>query len=243
MNQKTAIVTGGGRGIGAATAKLLAKSGFNVVLTYHKRSDTANEVVKSIVDGGGEASVFHYDAAMRDRAEKLAGFAVEQYGKIDLLVNNAGISHRELMTYTTDEDWENIIDVNLSGVFYLSRSVVPFMLKAGRGCIVNVSSIYGISGGAMETAYSAAKAGVIGFSKALAKELAPSGITVNCVAPGAIETEMNAHLSETDRKLLEEEIPLGRLGEPEEIADTILFLANNRYMTGQVISPNGGIEI
>ncbi len=244
MNQKTAIITGGSRGIGAATAKLLSRNGYNVVLTYFQNQDLGEAVAESIRKEGGEAAAVKYRSGSPADAENLVTFAKKEYGRIDLIVNNAGTSYKELMTYTPDADWLRVIDENLNGVFYLCRAAVREMLKADRGgSIVNVSSIYGIAGGAAETAYSAAKAGVIGFTKALAKELAMSGISVNCVAPGAVDTEMNAYLSDTERAALMEEIPFGRFGTAEEIAETILFLAKSSYLTGQVISPNGGALI
>ncbi|NLL91036.1 MAG: 3-oxoacyl-ACP reductase FabG [Ruminococcaceae bacterium] len=241
MNRKTAVVTGGSRGIGKATAELLATKGYNVVFTYLSGEERAKDILKKITDKGGEASIFRYDA-VKD-ADSLAEFAVKRYGKIDLLVANAGISLQKIATETTDEEWNRVIECDLSGVFYINRSVLKNMIERKSGSIVNVSSVYGISGGSAETAYSAAKAGVIGFTKALAKEVACSGISVNCVAPGAIDTEMNKNLNREEIENLCSEIPFGRLGKAEEVAETILFLAESSYITGQVISPNGGLII
>jgi 3-oxoacyl-[acyl-carrier protein] reductase len=241
MNRKTAIVTGGSSGIGKATAELLATKGYNVVFTYLSGENRANDILKRILDKGGEACIFRYDA-VRD-AESLAEFTIKRYGKIDLLVANAGISLQKIVTETTDEEWNRVIECDLSGVFYINRSVLRYMIERKSGSIVNVSSVYGISGGSVETAYSAAKAGVIGFTKALAREVACSGISVNCVAPGAVDTEMNKHLNKEEIESLCSEIPFGRLGKAEEVAETILFLAESSYITGQVISPNGGLII
>lgn len=241
MNRKTAIVTGGSSGIGKATAELLATKGYNVVFTFLSGEERAKNILKKITENGGEASMFRYDAA-KD-ADNLSEFAVKRYGKIDLLVANAGISLQKTATETTNEEWNRVIECNLSGVFYVNRSVLRYMIERKNGSIVNVSSVYGISGGSAETAYSAAKAGVIGFTKALAKEVACSGISVNCVAPGAIDTDMNKNLNREELESLCREIPFGRLGKAEEVAQTILFLAENNYITGQVISPNGGLVI
>ena len=167
------------------------------------------------------------------------------FGHIDLLVNNAGIATSGLLTETTDIEWERIIDTDLSGVFRCCRAVLPGMIRRQSGCIVNISSIWGMTGAACEAAYSAAKAGVIGLTRALAKEVGPSGIRVNCVAPGVIDTEMNAHLSPVEMAALTGETPLGRIGRPEEVAAAVCFLAGTggEFLTGQVISPNGGLVI
>jgi len=240
MNRKTAIVTGGSRGIGEAAAKLLAQNGCNVVLTYHENLRRAEGVAAAIIDGGGEAAVFRYDAKSSSDAEELSAFALKRYGKIDVLVNNAGSSLRALITETSDEDLRRVLDANLSGMFFLSRAVARDMIRRKQGAIVNISSIFGINGAALETAYSAAKAGVIGFTKALAKELAPSGISVNCVAPGAIDTEMLEFLNDNEREELCASIPMGRFGTPAEVAEAIVFLASSSYITGQILSPDGG---
>ena len=168
-----------------------------------------------------------------------------EFGHIDLLVNNAGISLSGLLTDLSDADWDRLINTDLSGVFRCCRAVLPGMIRRQSGCIINISSIWGMAGAACEVAYSAAKAGVIGLSRALAKEVGPSGIRVNCIAPGVIDTEMNAHLSPADLAALAEETPLGRIGRPEEVAAAVLFLAGagGEFLAGQVISPNGGLVI
>ena len=183
------------------------------------------------------------DAA--EEAKALIDFAVQQYGHLDILVNNAGISQIKLFTDITPEEWRQMFAANVDGIYHCCRAAVPYLVQQHSGTIINVSSIWGLCGASCEVHYSASKAAVIGFTQALAKELAPSGITVNCVAPGAIDTEMNAHLTAEERRMLEEEIPLGRMGSPEEVAAAIAFLAGEdaRYFTGQVLSPNGGIVI
>jgi len=240
MNRKTAIVTGGSSGIGKATAKLMAGVGYNVILTYNSNRQLAETVVKKILDEEGEAAAFCYDAISSSDADMLTAFAMERYGKIDVLINNAGASHRALVTQTTDEDWKRALDINLSGMFYLSRAAARDMIKRKQGAIVNISSICGVSGAAMETAYSAAKAGVIGFTKALAKELAPSSVSVNCLAPGAVETKMLGFLSPREREELCSMIPMGRFGTPDEVARAVLFLAESSYITGQILGVDGG---
>jgi 3-oxoacyl-[acyl-carrier protein] reductase len=243
MNQKTAIVTGASRGIGAATTKLLAKSGYNVVVCYHKNEALAEGVASDIRENGGEASVFGGDFAAPGEACRLAQFAVKQYGHIDLLVNNAGVTHRALLGDMTDDQIKSLIDIDLLGLILLSREATREMVRKKSGAVVNISSIHGISGASMESVYSAAKAGIIGFTKALAKELAPCGITVNCVAPGVIDTGMNDFLSDEEQLGLEDEIPLGRFGTAEEVAKCVLFLAEHPYITGQVLAADGGYTI
>lgn len=241
MNKKTAIITGASRGIGKAAALRFASDGYNVVLTYVNNKQAAQSVNRKIRGQGGESAVFMYDASSSKQADALIEFTIEHYGKVDALINNAGISLRKLITSTTDEDLRQVLNINLSGTYYLCRAAVREMLKRKEGHIVNISSVFGVAGASMETAYSASKAGIIGLTKALAKETAPSGIIVNCVAPGAIDTDMNSYLTDAQKKELCEEVPLGRFGTPEEVADTIFFLANCTYITGQVINPDGGI--
>ena len=243
MADKTVIVTGGSRGIGAATAKIFAQNDYRVVLTYLEDASGAKNIAESIRKEYQEASVFQYDASSPEAAKALVSFTIDRYKQIDVLVNNAGISLSGLVSHTSDEEWNRLLDVNLTGVFYLTREVSKYMIAHKRGSIVNVSSVYGISGAANESAYSAAKAGIIGFSKAVAKELATSNITVNCVAPGVIDTKMNEWLTMEERKELCNEIPIGRFGTPFEVAEAIYFLANHSYITGQVLSIDGGYMI
>ncbi len=179
------------------------------------------------------------------QAQKLIDATQHRFGRIDLLVNNAGIAQQKLLTDLTDEDWQAMLQTNLSSVFYCCRAVLPSMISRKKGKIINFSSIWGISGASCEVHYSAAKAGVIGFTKALAKEVGPSGIQVNCIAPGVIDTEMNSRLTQETLEALKEETPLERIGTPNDVARCVLFLAGagGDFMTGQVLSPNGGIVI
>ena len=241
MEQKTVIVTGASRGIGAATAKYFAKHNYYVVATYLSDTEGIKEVISSIAVEGGKASAFQCNIASSEQVKALVTFAKEECGSIDVLINNAGIQLFELVTMTTDDNWHKIIDTNLSSVFYLTREVSKDMVRKKRGSIVNVSSVFGITGASMETAYSASKAGIIGFSKAVAKELAPSSITVNCVAPGVINSSMNSWMSREEKKELTERIPLSRFGTSEEVAEAIYFLAHQRYITGQILCVDGGL--
>lgn len=241
MNRATAVITGGGRGIGKAASRLFGMSGYNVVLTYINDKASAESTVEDIIKSGGEGVCFKYDAVSSKNANELIAFTSKRYGKIDALICNSGISFRELATETTDEDWDRVISTNLTGTFYLCRAAAKEMLKRKEGHIVNVASVYGITGAALETAYSASKAGIIGFTKALAKELALSGISVNCVAPGVIDTGMNRYLSDEEKNELREKIPQGRFGTAEEVAKSILYFAGCGYITGQILCPDGGI--
>lgn len=242
---KVAVITGASGGIGAATARRLSAEGFRLVLGYCRSREKAEALCRELRAAGGEAVTFRADITRPAEAAALIDHAVAEYGHLDVLINNAGIAQIKLFTDITHEEWRQMFAANVDGVYYCCRAAVPHLVRQHSGAIVNVSSIWGLCGASCETHYSAAKAAVIGFTQALAKELAPSGVTVNCVAPGAIDTEMNAHLSPEERRALEEEIPLGRMGTPEEAAAAIAFLAGEdaRYFTGQVLSPNGGIVI
>jgi 3-oxoacyl-[acyl-carrier protein] reductase len=237
---KTAFITGGSRGIGAAAVRLFCQSGYHTAFTYHNSSGAAIALADET-----SAIPIRMDAADPRQAADAVHRALNDLPHIDVLINNAGASGHGPLDAISDGEWRRVIDVNLTGVFYVIKAALPGMISRKSGTIINVSSIWGITGASCEAHYSAAKAGVIGLTKALAKELAPSGITVNCVAPGAIDTDMNASLSAADREDLKGQIPLGRLGSAEEIARTMLFLASSAaaYMTGQVISPNGGMII
>ena len=231
------IVTGGSRGIGRAAVERFAKVGDSVAFLYRAADAAADEVCSTT----GAASI---RADVGDAGECAAGIAraTEILGGVDILVCSAGIAHINFLDATTDDMWSRLMSVNAGGVFTAIREAVPHMLRQKHGRIVTLSSIWGISGASMEAAYSATKAAVIGLTKAAALELAPSGITVNCVAPGVIDTEMNAALTESDRAALADEIPLGRFGTPAECAEAIFFLASDAasYITGQVLAVNGG---
>ena len=230
------VITGGSRGIGAAAVRLFARRGDRVWFLYEKNDEAAHAVAAET-----GALPIRCDVADEVRVTD----ALSAIPDVDVLINNAGIAQIKLFTDITPEEWRQMFAANVDGVYHCCRAAVPHLVRQHSGAIVNVSSIWGLCGASCETHYSAAKAAVIGFTQALAKELAPSGVTVNCVAPGAIDTEMNAHLSPEERRALEEEIPLGRMGTPEEAAAAIAFLAGEdaRYFTGQVLSPNGGIVI
>lgn len=242
---KTVIITGASKGIGLATAELFGKNGWNVVINYNHTAEPALLLEQKLRESGIGALAFKADISKHDEVKALFKAAEKEFGQIHAVVCNAGISKQVLFTDLTDEDIENMLDVNLKGVIYCCQEAVKQMLHYHEGSIVNLSSIYGIGGGSCEVHYSAAKAGVIGLTKALAKELGPSNIRVNCVAPGAIETPMNAHLTSEAIEILNDETPLCRMGKPEEIAESIYFLACDKssFITGQVLSPNGGIEI
>ena len=240
-----AVVTGASGGIGAEIAKRLAQDGFSVALIYNRNAEKAQKTADEITLSGGSAKTYKCD--VRDSSEITSAIeAIERdFGEISVLVNNAGISEQKLLTDITDSDWENMISTNLSGAFYFCRAVLPYCVHRKSGRIINISSMWGETGGSCEVHYSAAKAGLIGLTKALAKEVAPSGITVNAVSPGVINTEMVTKLGKDTVDMLREEIPVMRLGTPEDVANAVSFLADDRasYITGQIISVNGGIVI
>lgn len=242
---KTVVITGASRGIGSECARLFARSGYNVVINYNNSEERATALCQELCSNGFSAVAIKADVSDSAQASALIDNTVKLFGGIDVLVNNAGIGEQRLITDVTDEIWDKMLGVNLSGVFYCTRQALPHMINKKSGRIINISSIWGICGASCEVHYSAAKAGVIGFTKALAKEVGPSGITVNCVAPGVIETEMNKALSKDDLDALREETPVGRLGTTADIAKAVLFLSEDSgsFITGQVISPNGGFVI
>lgn len=240
------LITGASRGIGAETARQFAREGWDVAVNFHSGRSEAEELVQKLLNRGAKAIPIRADVSDPVQAERMVREAEEALGPLDALVCSAGVAlPQQLLTDTTDEQWRRVMSVDLDGVFYTLRAAVPGMVRRKRGAIVTVSSMWGVTGGSCEAPYSAAKAGVIGLTKALAKELGPSLIRVNCVAPGVIGTEMNAHLSWNDLAALEEEIPLGRIGIPAEAAQAICYLASDRasFITGQVLQVDGGMVI
>ena len=240
---KVIVVTGGSRGIGAEIVKELARMGHTVILNYNKSETCAKNVEIELKNEGHVVDILKADVSNSLEAKKLIDFAIDKYGKIDVLINNAGICQDKLFTDITDEDWQNMMNNNLNSAFYCSREAAKNMIHNKSGLIINISSIWGITGGSMEVHYSTAKAGLIGFTKSLAKELGPSNIQVNSIAPGIIDTDMNKFLSEKEKKQIEQEIPLEHIGKTEDVAETVLFLANSDYITGQVIQVNGGWDV
>ena len=245
MNKKTVLITGASRGIGRATAILFAKNGYNVLINYNKSEKEAKELFDTLSSEGYSVRIFKADVSKRSEVNLMVNYCIGEFGKIDVLVNNAGISVDKLFTDLTDEDWDEMMSVNLNGVFYTTQKALQYMLPEHSGKIINISSIWGLVGGASEVHYSTSKAAIIGMTKALAKELGPSNIQVNCVAPGVIQTDMIKNVSLEILDMLRDETPLLKLGTPEDIANCILFLADDKsnFITGQVISPNGGFVI
>jgi len=243
LTGQVAIVTGGSRGLGEAISKKLGSIGVEVLVNYVARKDAADQVVANILENGGKAKAFQFDVASPEQVE--AGFQemLAYRGRIDILINNAGIASDSLLVRTKASDWQRTIDVNLSSCFYCARIAVKPMLKARGGRIVNITSVIGEMGNAGQAAYAASKAGMIGFTKSLARELGSRNITVNAIAPGYIETEMTASFDKEGREKLIEQIPLSRLGQPEDIAEVVAFLCSPgaSYITGQVIGVNGGM--
>ena len=238
---KTAIITGASGGIGEAIARELDYKGYNLILNYYKNEDSATALSKEL------KSAIPFKADVKDYAqtEAMAEKAYSSFGSIDLVVNNSGIALTSLFQDFTYNDYENVFGTNVLGTFNVSKAVIPYMLKNHSGSIINISSVWGICGASMEVLYSSSKSAVIGFTKALAKELGPSKIRVNAVAPGVIKTKMLDNLSENDLDILKEETPLEVLGVPSDVAKTVSFLASDdaEFITGQVISPNGGFLI
>lgn len=239
---KSAIVTGASRGIGRDIAIKLSENGALVIVNYSKDEEGANETCNIIKEKGGFALKFKADVSNFDEAKDLVEFTVKNTGRLDIVVNNAGISNIGLFMDSSEEDIKNLMGINLFGTLYVTKHALGHMLSRG-GNIVNISSMWGEVGASCEVLYSSSKGGINLFTKALAKEMAPSNIRVNAIAPGVIDTSMNAFLNEDDRKELEEEIPLGRFGKGEEIANAVVFLCSNEssYLTGQVIRIDGGM--
>lgn len=241
--KKVALVTGGAKGIGAATVKKLCKDGYAVAINYNTSEQRALSLCSFCASEGFTVIPVKCDVSVSSDVEKMFSQIEEKLGPVELLVNNAGVSLWGLFDTVTDEEWNNIIGTNLTGTFNCIRRAIPAMLKNKYGRIINISSVWGQEGASCEAVYSASKAGIIGLTKALAKEYAPSGITVNCLCPGVIDTEMMSRFSDEEKAAICEEIPVGRMGTPEEIAHAVSFLAdkNSAYITGQILGINGGM--
>lgn len=247
MSEKSmvAVITGAGKGIGRAIALRLAKDGYKIAVCYNNSKEKAEKVAEDIIAAGGNAITFQLDITDSQNVNSVIADIENSFGEIAVLVNNAGIAEQLLFTDITDEMWRKMLDTNLSGAFYCARAVLPFMIHRKKGKIINIASIWGETGGSCEVHYSAAKAGIIGMTKALAKEVGPSGITVNCVSPGVILTDMTSHFDEDTMNTLKDETPLGRIGTPEDVSGAVAFLASADadFITGQDIAVNGGMNI
>lgn len=243
LEGKNAIVTGASRGIGRAIALELAREGANVAVNYAGSEEKANELVEEIKALGRKSFAVQANVADSDAVARMMKQALDEFGGIDILVNNAGITRDNLMMRMKEEDWDAVINTNLKGVFLCTKAVTRQMMKQRSGRIINISSVVGVSGNAGQANYVAAKSGVIGLTKTTAKELAPRGITVNAIAPGFITTEMTDQLSEELKSEMLKQIPLGKLGEPDDVAKVVTFLASedSRYITGQTLHVNGGM--
>ncbi len=240
---KVVVVTGASRGIGRNIAYNLAVNGYNVIANYNNSEFEAKKLKEDLEAQGIEIDIFKANVSKRNEVQKLLKFVIDKYNKIDVLINNAGIAQKKLFTDITDEDFEKMLSNNLYSAFYMSQEVVKYMIKEHKGSIINISSMYGIMGASCEVHYSMSKAGMDGMTKALAKELGPSNIRVNSIAPGAIDTDMNNDLNEEDWKQIIEETPLMKKGNPIDISRCVKWLIEDEFTTGQVISIDGGMVI
>ena len=241
--KKCALITGASGGIGSEIALRLAKDGFNIAACYCSDEDGIRELEKRLAQTDAEYRFYKADVSDYSSIKDVFADATEFFGGVSVLVNNAGMAQQKLFTDITEDEFDRITAVNFKGVFNCCKCAVPFMVSRKSGKIINISSMWGVYGASCETVYSATKAAVIGLTKSLARELAPSNVQVNCVAPGAIDTKMNSNLSESDKAAFAEEIPMGRFGTPEEIAGVVSFLAgkDSDYVTAQVITADGGL--
>ncbi|MGL5752700.1 MAG: elongation factor P 5-aminopentanone reductase [Paraclostridium sp.] len=245
MEKRTVLVTGASRGIGKAIATLFAQNEYNVLINYNNSEAEAIKLYNELKSEGYSVDTYKADVSKKEEVNMMINYCIGQFEKIDVLINNAGISRTNLFTDISYDEWDEVMNTNLNGVFYTTKKALQYMIPEMSGKIINISSIWGMVGGSYEVHYSASKAAVIGMTKALAKELGPSNIQVNAIAPGVIQTEMLNNLSDETLEMLREETPLMKLGTVEDIAHCALFLASDKsnFITGQVISPNGGFVI
>lgn len=241
--EKVAIVTGGSRGIGKSIVESLARKNIKVIANYNKSEEKAKKLKEELEKEDIVIDIFKADVSKREQVKEMVDYTIKKYGKIDILINNAGISQEKMFQDITDADWDNIIGVNLYSVFCTTQEVIKYMLSKKNGCIINISSMYGINGGSCAVVYSATKAGIDGMTKALAKELGPSNIRVNSIAPGFMNTDMNTYLTDEEWDEIKQSTPLEKVGEGIDIAKCIEWLVEDNFTTGQVISINGGLVI
>lgn len=237
---KVVVVTGGSRGIGAQIVKTLANENYKVILNYNNSKEQAEKIQQELLEQGNEIEIIKADVSKREETEKLIQFAINKFNKIDVLINNAGISQEGLFTDVTEEEWQKIINTNLNSVFYCNQQALKYMIPEQQGCIINISSIWGETGASCEVAYSTTKAAINGMTKALAKEVGPSNIRVNAIAPGIIDTDMNRNLTNEELEQIKEQIPLNKIGKALDIAKCVKWLIEDEYTIGQIISINGG---
>lgn len=237
---KVVVVTGGSRGIGAQIVKTLANENYKVILNYNNSKEQAEKIQQELLEQGKEIEIIKADVSKKEEAERLIQFAINKFNKIDVLINNAGISQEGLFTDVTEEEWQKIINTNLNSVFYCTQQALKYMIPEQQGCIINISSIWGETGASCEVAYSTTKAAINGMTKALAKEVGPSNIRVNAIAPGIIDTDMNRNLTNEELEQIKEQIPLNKIGKALDIAKCVKWLIEDEYTTGQIISINGG---
>lgn len=240
---RTALITGGAGGIGSEIARTLARKGYRIIVNYKSSRSAAESLASEIISGGGLCDTVEADVGNADAVKRMYEYT-RSFCRVDTLINNAGVSLIKLLQDTDTAEIERVLSVNVKGVIYVTKAYIPDMISAGFGRIINISSMWGVCGASMETVYSASKAAVDGFTRALAKEVGPSGITVNAVAPGLIDTKMNASLTESELRAVIDETPLGRIGSPKDVAAAVSFLADeNSYITGEILNVNGGLVI
>lgn len=240
---KVVIITGASRGIGREITETLAKKGYIIIANYNKSEKQMKELKDKLSEEEINIDIYKADVSKREDTKKLVEYTIKKYKKIDVLINNAGISEFKEFTQITDNDWNNMINTNLNSVFYMTQEAIKSMIKNKKGCIINISSIWGLIGASCECHYSVSKAGIDAITKSLAKELGPSNIRINSIAPGIINTEMNKHLEEKELKEITQEIPLEKIGKAKDIEKCVEWLIEDEYTTGQIISINGGWAI